>query len=107
MQSPSRIASSSLAIAVAILVAGCATSRVETVAAPVGGWDGRGIADLTAAIGPFDKYTVKGDVGAYEWFRFGRCHLTARTGSEGKITTIETQGTREGCRPYLDKMGAP
>lgn len=97
----------SFAIVGAILAAGCATARVETVAAPVAGWDGRGISDLTAAIGPFDKYTVKGESGAYEWFRFGRCHLTARTGPDGKIATIETQGTREGCRPYLDKMGAP
>jgi hypothetical protein len=95
-----------LTVAATALVAACATARVETVASPVSGWEGREIAALTAAIGPFDKYTVKGESGAYEWFRFGRCHLTARTGSDGKITAVETQGTREGCKPYLDKMGA-
>jgi hypothetical protein len=95
---------STLAIFAFVLVAACA-HYVETSSPTVTRWEGRDISELVAAIGPYDTTSVKGDWRSYDWFRFGNCHLAARTSLEGKIQKVELEGTGQGCNVYLQKLG--
>ncbi len=71
-------------------------------------WEGKGrdISELITAIGPYDTTSVKGDWRSYDWFRFGQCHLIARTSLEGKIQEVTMQGMGAGCNVYLEKLGS-
>jgi hypothetical protein len=95
---------SRLVILVAVLVAACAT-YVETSSSTVARWEERDISELIDSIGPFDTTSIRGDSRAYNWFRFGNCHLTARTSLDGKIQKIDLKGTGQGCNVYLQKLG--
>jgi hypothetical protein len=96
---------SCLVIFVAASIVACA-HYVETSSATVARWQQRDIAELIAAIGPYDTTSIKGDSRSYNWFRFGNCRLTARTTLEDKIEQIELEGTGLGCEVYRQKMGA-
>ncbi|HTS21100.1 MAG TPA: hypothetical protein VMN79_04745 [Casimicrobiaceae bacterium] len=93
-------------IVAVLLLAGCATSTAPPSSSKVAHWEERDISELVAAIGPYDTTSVKGDWRSYDWFRFGSCHLTARTTLEGKIREVEAQGVGTGCDVYLQKLGA-
>jgi hypothetical protein len=113
---------SHLAIFVAVLLAACA-HYIETSSPTVARWEARDISELIAAIGPFDTTSIRGESSSYawswahsttaipgeyrsyNWFRFGRCRLTAHTSLEGKILKVEMEGTGEGCNVYLQKLG--
>ena len=71
-------------------------------------WEGKGrdISELITAIGPYDTTSVKGDWRSYDSFRFGQCHLIARTSLEGKIQEVTMQGMGAGCNVYLEKLGS-
>src|SRR5436309_2528660 len=92
-------------LSVVISVAACA-HYVETTSSAIAHWEGRDIADLIAALGPFDTTSIRGDSRSYDWSRFGNCHVTARTALDGKIVKLEAEGTAQGCRHYLQKLGA-
>jgi hypothetical protein len=96
--------SSRLVFLAVVLVAACAT-HVESSSPMVARWENRDISELITAIGPYDTTSVKGDWRSYDWFRFGNCHLTARTSLEGKIQKIELEGMGLGCNVYLQKLG--
>lgn len=98
--------SKALVLTAVLLTGGCATyTGISTPT--VARWEGQGrdISELVKAIGPYDTTEVKGDWRSYDWFRFGNCHLTARTTLESKIDKIELQGTGNGCNVYLEKLG--
>jgi hypothetical protein len=87
-----------------IALSACAT-YVGSSSPTVARWEDRDISELIAAIGPYDTTSVKGDWRSYDWFRFGNCHLNARTSLEGKIQKVELEGTGLGCNVYLQKLG--
>jgi len=89
-----------------VLLAGCATQVVAPSSPTVTRWEQRDISELIAAIGPYDTTSVKGDWRSYDWFRFGNCHLTARTSLDGKIENVELHGMGTGCEVYLQKLDA-
>ena len=95
---------SRLAFFTVVLVAACAT-RLESSSSVVTRWEERDVSELIAAIGPYDTTSVKGDWRSYDWFRFGNCHLAARTSIDGKIQKVELEGTGLGCNVYLRKLG--
>ena len=114
---------SHLAIFVAVLLAACA-HYTETSSPTVTRWEGRDVSELIAAIAAFDKTSIRGESSAhnwswahyttpvpgesrsYNWFRFGRCRLTAHTALEGKILKVEMEGTGQGCDVYVQKLGS-
>jgi hypothetical protein len=97
--------SSRLAFFSIALVAACAT-HIEGSSSPmVARWENRDISELITAIGPYDTTSVKGDWRSYDWFRFGTCHLAARTSLEGKIQKVELEGMGFGCNVYMQKLG--
>src|SRR5215831_10513190 len=89
-----------------VLLTACATTVTGTSSPTVSRWEGKGrdISELVAAIGPYDTTSVKGDWRSYDWFRFGNCHVTARTSLEGKIQKLTLEGTGTGCDPYIQKL---
>jgi hypothetical protein len=111
-----------LVIFAVVLLAACA-HYVETSSPAVARWEGRDVSELIAFIGPFDTTSIRGESGSYDqswahsttaipgefrsynWFRFGRCRLTAHTSLEGKILKVEMEGTGQGCNVYLQKLG--
>ena len=113
---------SSLVILAAVLVGACA-HYTETSSPTVTRWEGRDVAELIGAIGPFDTTSIRaesssydkawahsttaaaGEYRSYNWFRFGNCRLTAHTSLEGKILKVEMEGTGQGCNVYLEKLG--
>jgi len=95
----------SLAVVAAVLAGACA-HYVESSSPRVVRWEDRDISELIAAIGPYDTTSVKGDWRSYDWFRFGNCHLVARTSLEGRIQKVELEGTGLGCNVYLEKLGS-
>jgi hypothetical protein len=96
---------SNLAV-LALLLAGACAHYVETSTPRTVRWEDRDINELIAAIGPYDTTSVKGDWRSYDWFRFGQCHLVARTSLDGKIEKVELEGTGFGCDVYLQKLGS-
>jgi hypothetical protein len=90
-----------------VLLTACATTVTGTSSPTVSRWEGKGrdISELVKAIGPYDTTSVKGDWRSYDWFRFGTCHLVARTTLEGKIQEVTLEGVGNGCNVYLDKLG--
>jgi hypothetical protein len=97
--------SSRLVILAAALVAACAT-YISSSSPLVTHWQERDISELITAVGPYDTTSIKGDWRSYDWFRFGNCHLAARTSLEGKIQKVELEGIGFGCNVYLEKLGA-
>ena len=95
---------SNVVIFAVALVAACA-HYVETSSPSVTRWGERDISELIATIGPYDTSSVKGDWRSYDWFRFGNCHLIARTSLDGRIQKVELEGTGQGCDVYLQKLG--
>jgi hypothetical protein len=113
---------SHLTIFLAVLMTACA-HYVETSSPTEVRWEGRDVSELIAVIGPFDTTSIRGQSGsydqswahyttpvpgesrAYNWFRFGRCRLTAFTSLEGKILKVEMEGTGTGCDVYVQKLG--
>ena len=95
---------SNLPVLAVMLLAACAT-YVGSSSPMVARWEERDISELIAAIGPYDTTSVKGDWRSYDWFRFGTCHLQARTSLEGKIQKVELEGMGTGCNVYLQKLG--
>jgi len=91
-------------IALSLLGACTNYAVVQPSSATVARWDERDISELVAAIGPYDTTSVKGDWRSYDWFRFGNCHVTARTSLEGKIQKLTLEGTGTGCDPYIQKL---
>jgi len=114
---------SHLAIFAVVLMAACAHYNVETSSPAVARWEGRDVSELIGFVGPFDTTSIRGESGSYDlswahsttaipgefrsynWFRFGRCRLTAHTSLEGKILKVEMEGTGQGCNVYLQKLG--
>ncbi len=115
--------SSRLIILAVTLVASCATYVVGPSSQTVTRWEGRDVSELIAIIGPFDTTSIRGESSSYDsswahytasiqgesrlynWFRFGRCRLTAHTSLEGKILKVEMEGTGTGCDVYVQKLG--
>jgi len=95
-----------LPLVLAVSLAACTTYVLAPTSPTVTRWEGRSISELVTAIGPYDTTSVKGDWRSYDWFRFGNCHLTARTSLEDKIQALEMQGVGTGCNVYLDKLGS-
>jgi hypothetical protein len=114
--------SSRLIILTVSLIAACAT-YVEPSSPTATRWEGRDVSELIAIIGPFDTTSIRGESSSYDsswahytasipgetrsynWFRFGRCRLTAYSSLEGKILKVEMEGTGTGCNVYLQKLG--
>jgi hypothetical protein len=101
-EDPMRI--SHLVSLTSIALAACATS-VPSSSPIVVRWEGRDLSELIAAIGPYDTTSVKGDWRTYDWFRFGNCHLNARTSLDDRIQKVELEGMGLGCNVYLEKLG--
>ncbi|TMH55161.1 MAG: hypothetical protein E6H53_17490 [Betaproteobacteria bacterium] len=97
---------SRLVFLAAALGAACATHLESSSSPTVARWEDRDVSELITAIGPYDTTSLKGDWRSYDWYRFGNCHLAARTSLEGKIQKIELEGMGFGCNVYLQKLGA-
>lgn len=87
------------------LLGACTNYAVQPSSSTVARWEERDISELVDAIGPYDTTSVKGDWRSYDWFRFGNCHVIARTSLESKIQKITLEGTGTGCDPYIKKLG--
>ena len=99
---------STVLVPLVAMLAACGTTTFNATSSPtVARWEGKGrdISDLVTAIGPYDTTSVKGDWRSYDWFRFGTCHLIARTTLENKIQEVTLEGVGNGCNVYLDKLG--
>jgi hypothetical protein len=97
---------STLLVLPVVLLGSCTTTYSGTTSTTVARWEdkGRDISELITTVGPYDTTSVKGDWRSYDWFRFGNCHLVARTSLDGRIQQLTLEGTGSGCNVYLERL---